>query len=85
MSDFEPTKVRVKRTVYNVVYEDGSKLKTVDPLEIRKSGKVIKRISHKTVFYVCKFADFRKVSHIERNKPTTAAKTAHAQKVQKEV
>lgn len=85
MSDFEPTKVRVKRTVYNVVYEDGSKLKTVDPREIRKSGKVIKRISHKTVFYVCKFSDFRKVSHIERNKPTTAAKTAHAQKVQKEV
>ena len=84
MSDFEPTKVRVKRTVYNVVYGDGSKLETVDPLEIRKSGKVIKRISHKTVFYVCKFSDFRKVSHIERNKPT-AAKTAHAQKVQKEV
>ena len=84
MSDFEPTKVRVKRTVYNVVYEDGSKLKIVDPLEIRKSGKVIKRISHKTVFYVCKFSDFRKVSHIERNKPT-AVKTAHAQKVQKEV
>lgn len=85
MSDFEPTKVRVKRTVYNVVYEDGSKLETVDPLEIRKSGKVIKRISHKTVFYVCNFSDFRKVSHIERNKLTTAAKTAHAQKVQKEV
>ena len=85
MSDFEPAKVRVKRTVYNVVYEDGSKLETVDPLEIRKSGKVIKRISHKTLFYVCKFSDFRKVSHIERNKPTTAAKTAHAQKVQKEV
>ena len=85
MSDFEPTKVRVKRTVYNVVYEDGSKLETVDPLEIRKSGKVIKRISHKPVFYVCKFSDFRKVSHIERNKHTTAAKTAHAQKVQKEV
>ena len=85
MSDFEPAKVRVKRTVYNVVYEDGSKLETVDPLEIRKSGKVIKRISHKTIFYVCKFSDFRKVSHIERNKPTTAATTAHAQKVQKEV
>lgn len=85
MSDFQPTRVRVKRTVYNVVYEDGSKLETVDPLEIRKSGKVIKRISHKTIFYVCKFSDFRKVSHIERNKPTTAAKTAHAQKVQKEV
>lgn len=85
MSDFEPTKVRVKRTVYNVVYEDGSKLETVDPLEIRKSGKVIKRISHKTIFYVCKFSDFRKVSHIERNNPTTAAKTAHAQNVQKEV
>ena len=85
MSDFEPTKVRIKRTVYNVVYEDGSKLETVDPLEIRKSGKVIKRISHKTIFYVCKFSDFRKVSHIERNKPTTAATTAHAQKVQKEV
>ena len=85
MSDFEPAKVRVKRTVYSVVYEDGSKLETVDPLEIRKSGKVIKRISHKTVFYVCKFSDFRKVSHIERNKPTTAAKTAHAQNVQKEV
>ena len=85
MSDFEPAKVRVKRTVYNVVYEDGSKLETVDPLEIRKSGKVIKRISHKTIFYVCKFSEFRKVSHIERNKPTTAAKTAHAQKVQKEV
>ena len=84
MSDFEPAKVRVKRTVYNVVYEDGSKLETVDPLEIRKSGKVIKRISHKTIFYVCKFSEFRKVSHIERNKPT-AAKTAHAQKVQKEV
>ena len=85
MSDFEPAKVRVKRTVYNVVYEDGSKLETVDPLEIRKSGKVIKRISHKTIFYVCKFSEFRKVSHIERNKPTTAAKPAHAQKVQKEV
>ena len=85
MSDFEPAKVRVKRTVYNVVYEDGSKLETVDPLEIRKSGKVIKRISHKTIFYVCKFSEFRKVSHIERNKPATAAKTAHAQKVQKEV
>ena len=85
MSDFEPTKVRVKRTVYNVVYGDGSKLETVDPLEIRKSGKVIKRISHKTIFYVCNFSDFRKVSHIERNKLTTAAKTAHAQKVQKEV
>ena len=85
MSDSEPAKVRVKRTVYNVVYEDGSKLETVDPLEIRKSGKVIKRISHKTIFYVCKFSEFRKVSHIERNKPTTAAKTAHAQKVQKEV
>ena len=85
MSDFEPAKVRVKRTVYNVVYEDGSKLETVDPLEIRKSGKVIKRISHKTIFYVCKFSEFRKVSHIERNKSTTAAKTAHAQKVQKEV
>ena len=84
MSDSEPAKVRVKRTVYNVVYEDGSKLETVDPLEIRKSGKVIKRISHKTIFYVCKFSEFRKVSHIERNKPT-AAKTAHAQKVQKEV
>jgi len=85
MSDFEPTKVRVKRTVYNVVYGDGSKLETVDPQEIRKSGKVIKKISHKTIFYVCKFSDFRQVSHIERNKPTTAAKTAHAQKVQKEV
>ena len=85
MSDFEPNKVRVKRTVYNVVKGDGSKLETVDPLKIRKSGKVIKRISHKTIFYVCKFSDFRKVSHIERNKPTTAAKTAHAQKVQKEV
>ena len=84
MSDFEPAKVRVKRTVYNVVYEDGSKLETVDPLEIRKSGKVIKRISHKTIFYVCKFSEFRKVSHIERNNPT-AAKPAHAQKVQKEV
>lgn len=85
MSDFEPTKVRVKRTVYNVVYGDGSKLQTVDPREIRKSGKVIKRVSHKTVFYGCKFSDFRKVAHIERNKSTTAAKTAHAQKVQKEV
>lgn len=85
MSDFKPTRVRVKRTVYNVVYGDGSTLETVDPQEIRKSGKVIKRISHKTIFYVCKFSDFRKVSHIERNKPTTAAKTAHAQKVQKEV
>ena len=85
MSDFDPTKVRVKRTVYNVVYGDGSKLETVDPLEIRKSGKVIKRISHKTIFYMCKFSDFRKVSHIERNKPTTAVKTARAQKVQEEV
>ena len=67
MSNFDPEKVRVKRTVYKCTFMDNTVQRALCKADFTKqSKKGIRKIESQTVFYTCPFSKFEKIARIEK-------------------
>ena len=67
MSNFDPEKVRVKRTIYKCTFMDNTVQRALCKADFTKlSKKGIRKIESQTVFYTCPFEKFEKIARIEK-------------------